>query len=65
MNLVLFVNGAVKPYVDWLENRKRYGFPWYESRKISIGGGAVLSHIRDLMPSQVTRILVFFIVESF
>lgn len=25
MNLVLFVNGAVKPYVDWLENRKRYG----------------------------------------
>jgi len=25
MNLVLFVNGAVKPCVDWLENRKRYG----------------------------------------
>jgi hypothetical protein len=38
MNLVLFVNGAVKPYVDWLENRKRYGFPWYESRKISEEG---------------------------
>ena len=39
MNLVLFVNGAVKPYVDWLENRKRYGTSQEKYRR---RGSAVL-----------------------
>jgi len=39
MNLVLFVNGAVKPYVDWLENRKMYGTSQEKYRR---RGSAVL-----------------------